>query len=474
MSKKFIIVLIALIIILLLLAIQGKQQPTTPADFVFGDEYAHPDIANYYSRLGTTGTKIADVDWSLIEPQAPVNGEHKYDWTLLDSFIQPYQAAGYQIFHLVIKPNADWATHSKENQFANPSFPLKDGLEDDYQAWLKAMVERYPIITHWEIMSEAQHDGYFQPGDLDRIKEYEKILKLSYSAIKQANPQAKVILSGITLGPRFDEGKEEVIPGGDEASRFIEASLKMTDYYDEVEFHYLRDWLSAYGIVNYLRNKLKISKPIWAGDVFPLANMIPHPMKKKEPYYPQGDKLFSAVDRAMVKKLWPNARTLPNDEKILNWYRKEQAQSIVKKTVVAADLGLKGIMMGNSIDWIAWRTVPTWIRDVAWMGLVDVKIISPSKIKVIAPRPAFTAYQELIKNIKGFISVEKLPSEKGVFLYQFNMPDDSVLYAAWYDDGIWECPIYCQVEKEGGLEIRLPDGHILSLTETPVVIKSKK
>ena len=201
--------------------------PSQTSKFIFGDEYAHPDLAQYYSQLGTRWTKISDVNWSSIEPQAPQNKKHSYDWSRLDAIISAYQEAKYHDFHIVLKPDAPWATQSTSSRadkisvITHPSYPLKPGFENDYYAWVYDLAERYDFdgaadmpglkgaVTYFEIMSEPQHAGYFAVGKLDRAQEYKKILQLSHQAVKEANPQAKIILAGITFGEVFDNNPSE-------------------------------------------------------------------------------------------------------------------------------------------------------------------------------------------------------------------------------------------------------------------------
>lgn len=457
--------------------------PTLRQAFIFGDEYVLPGIADYYSALGTTWSKISDVRWSAIEPKKPVGDVHKYDWSFYDSVIQSYQKAGYVNFHLVLKPDAPWATIQPEKKlpFVNPAYPLKPGFEEYYAQWIADLTERYDYdgvgdmpgllrpVTSFEIMSEAQHDGgFFVSGELNRTQEYEKILKISYRAIKMANPQASVLLSGITLegvvdgnpGPQLFFQRLREFPQNQ--LNFVVESLRMTDYYDEVEIHYLGDWLSAYAFVNWIRDDLKISKPLWAGDAFPIHMIIPskHPLAPS--FYKNGGKLYEAVDRAMLSQFFPKTKTLSQDSDILIWYRREQAQSLMKKAVVAADLDLEGIMMGNTIDWFGWRNSPIHTKSVAWMGLVHARITKDKKFEALEPRLAFIAYQFLIENLNSLISLDRIPvtSQENVYFYKAVKEDNAVVYVGWYDDGVWECPVYCETESEVEALVKVPIGEV--------------
>jgi hypothetical protein len=273
-----------------------------------------------------------------------------------------------------------------------------------------------------------------------------------------------VILSGITLEGAVDGNPEPPVflerlrEFPQKQLRFVVESLRMTDYYDEVEFHYLGDWLSAYAFVNWIRNDLKISKPLWAGDAFPIQMIIPskHPLAPS--FYANGDKLYQAVDRAMLHQFFPKTKMLSQDGDILIWYRKEQAQSLMKKAVVAADLGLEGIMMGNTVDWFGWRNSPIHTKSVAWMGLVHARIAKDKKFEAMGPRLAFIAYQFLIENLDNLISLDRVPiaSQENIYFYKAVKEDNSVVYVGWYDDGIWECPIYCETESETERLVEVP------------------
>lgn len=453
---------------------------TEPDEFGFGIEYVLSDEgASFYSSLGTKWARMNYVLWNLIEPNAPVAEVHNYDFSLIDETVLAWQQSGIENFHIRIHVNAAWAVDDSgcflQAGKSNKSSPLVPGYEQDFYDFVYNLVERYDKdderdmpgllypVNYFEVMSEAQHSGEFCVSHNLRLQEYEKILKIAYTATKDANPNAKIILSGITMEEIFQEfpSKEEVDariecwlykPQYD----FIKQSLQLTDYYDIIEFHSLvGDPLEPYGFIRWVRDQ-GIDKPVWVGDAFSIQIMTPIENNCVPVMYPNGSEIFASVDRVMMERYGGVAPTQV-DKEVEKWYRKEQASQVVKKAVVTADAGYEVIMIGNTIDWYPWRSVGNHFQDAAWMGLVQVNDATlglDSGLEIEYARPAFYAYQQLIGKVDGFDEVEKIDLEDGVYLYKFTV-DEKDKFVLWYEDSINECPYHCESEIEGSTTVDL-------------------
>lgn len=472
----------------------GRIKRDTP--FVFGDEYANPGLASYYKSLGTTFTRIPELGWDRVEPNAPKNGKHNYDFSLLDIFILAYQENGYQDFHMVVKPNAEWACDIPPTgcvrAAAPPGYPIKKEHEKDLYDFIYNLVERYDNdgendmpgllrpVTYYEIMSEAQHTAQFCVGSASRVNEYKKILKICHSALKAANPEAKIVLAGLTMEQVF-----RGFPSKEESSRrmdcmgqwlkdfpnqvkFIKEVVQLTDYYDIVEIHYLDDMFQVYGFMQWLRDDLKIKKPIWIGDAFPIQSVLPDKHSCAPVEFSLGRQIFSGVDSVATRKYSSRGAVTLEDNTIDEWYRQEHATSLVKRVVFATHSGFEGIMMGNTYDWIAWRSSPH-LTDTAWMGLVEVNdarinIHNYKKFRVLAKRPAFVAYQTLIKKINGFTEVDRVDIKDGVFMYEYVVNGERK-FVMWTEDLVNDCPI-CESTEDATATVDISS--ILAKSEVKV------
>jgi len=449
----------------------------TISGFQFGFEWAHPDVAEFYADLGVTITKSQGplASWKRI---SPVQGQ--YDFSLLDELVvKPYQDNGFRDIHVWIQVDAGWGTDKSTTcpQTATASYPIKPGFEKDFHDFIYNLVERYDHdgiddmpglqcpITYFEILSEAQHNlNFCPPRESDRLREYAKILETAYNAAKEANPDAKIILSGITMEQVFNDFPSRKIVkermdcmgrGFHEQMAFVEESLKLP-YYDIVEVHNLEDPMQLYGFRRWLKD-MDVIKPVWVGDAAPLLPLT-HPVPVcSDIRYPNGQKLILAIDNARMAR-YEERSVLPVHKLLEAWYDKIQSIQLVQRVVIAAEAGYAGITMGNNFDWPQWRKAPNRWKEWAWMGLVQVdnaKKAHPldgQKMNVDYARPAYHAYKEIIAFIDGFDAVKRIELDD-VYLFEFIVGGEKK-YVAWYDDGTYECPA-CPVTQEGSKVVDL-------------------
>src|SRR5574340_1845967 len=66
--------------------------------FVLDRQFRQPDLARQLGGfVGVRWVNLARVNWGEIEPRAPVNGEHTYQWAALDAGVRQWQAQGVHI-----------------------------------------------------------------------------------------------------------------------------------------------------------------------------------------------------------------------------------------------------------------------------------------------------------------------------------------------------------------------------------------
>ncbi len=92
------------------------------------------------------------------------------------------------------------------------SFKTRQESYKRFAALMSMLAKRYPQVKYWELWNEM--DVAFTPlfGAFDNVpmlergKMYAEMLKLAYPAIKQANPDAVVVIGGLTDWQDFPEG----------------------------------------------------------------------------------------------------------------------------------------------------------------------------------------------------------------------------------------------------------------------------
>ncbi len=164
-------------------------------------ERAHPGFAN----------------WQFIEPE-----KGQYNWEKIDEYVKGAQEKGVQIL-FTVWPFTDWdqeiCNSHLEWQPNNGGKDPRDFLSlahrkgkpcdmDAFKEFLRRLVERYDgddiedmsglryPVTHWEIGNEPDvGDDFFQGS----AEDYFEILKVSYTTIKKADPEAKVLIAAIGI-----------------------------------------------------------------------------------------------------------------------------------------------------------------------------------------------------------------------------------------------------------------------------------
>ncbi len=293
-------------------------------------------------------------------------------------------------------------------------------------------------IRQYEILSEAQHGIYWQ-GTSD---EYLQLLEVAQRAAKAAHPGTQIILSGMTFGDLMDDRPSSAtlaqrIRGHklEKQYDFNEAVLKRPDLFDIVEFHYLTDYKGIYGIVDWLRGEMRrngYEKPIWAGDAF--SGPLIYPDVGTNP-------LFS--NKRERRRLADQMREGDGQSRneVQRWFRREQASLMTKKFILAMEVGLAGVMMGNTGDWVQflkWRFKGTFAESSVFQGLIDYKG-DPKKLLPGQPRPAYYTLSLLIDKLKDVTSVQRLDTDPKVYAFRIKRTRDP-LYVMWYDDNVTSMP----------------------------------
>jgi len=443
---------------------------------IFGIGYAVPEYADLMAKTGAKWVKIPLVTWGMIEPRPPEKGKHSYKWERLDSIVKEYQSAGFHI-QMIIKASSPWGAKG----FASPperwrkSYPPKKEHWDNYYRFVYNLVDRYDgdghndmpglrfPIRYYEIESEAQHP-IFWAGTVD---EYGRLLQTAYNAAKEAHPDTQIILAGINFGGIFDDNPSErellrkikMAPKiHKEALNFIRKTLAMGDYFDLVEFHYNRDYVGAYGTVNWIKKEMLkhgYQKPIWAGD----AASVPWVTTKENQ---------QKID--ILRN--PNH---PRYNEVNKWLRAEQAKLSIKKYIVAAEIGIEKVILESIIDFPMGAYKGAEKESWFLAGLVN---------KDGTPRPVFNAYTQLTEKLENFKKVERLKKDH-IYLYRFSFIDRKAIYVGWSDEKVERITLdfdepHVKLEKTitdfakpAIEELKVENGKVtLTLTDTPIFVQA--
>lgn len=222
--------------------------------------------------------------WNDVEPE-----EGDFDWDYADDFITGHQNKEADCLLVVIFPYANWdqdACHSEEYEAdfgKEKGGALKVGVPcdmDAYKNYLKKLVERYDgdgiddmpglkiPVKYWEICNEPSMQGGSTGGAGEELKffvgtseEYVELLKASYEAIKEADPEAKVLHAGIAgMNQEFQDFWDPIY-ASDIGDYFDIANVHTISTDEKREDLYVAKYtsfLSKYGLED---------KPIWITEV---------------------------------------------------------------------------------------------------------------------------------------------------------------------------------------------------------------
>ncbi len=160
--------------------------PAGPMRYGFGVQLTNTNINSVFDQVLAAGFGWIrqQVRWSDIEPYKGV-----YNWGFLDQIATTAQQRGVQVlFSVVASPN--WATGSSSHGM--PSNP------NDLGDFFGAMAARYRgKVQAYEVWNEenyAVENGGYVAGP----ERYVELLKVAYTRIKQADPDAVVVCGALT------------------------------------------------------------------------------------------------------------------------------------------------------------------------------------------------------------------------------------------------------------------------------------
>jgi hypothetical protein len=215
-----------------------------------------------------------EVGWRAIQPTEPVPGQEPvYNWRIDEAAAQA-RDLGLNVIATILS-NPEWASmRSADGEHWYSNGPVDPDHYDDFARFIADMARRYPWITHYELYNEpdnANMMGAESPlaGPYWGLygKEYADMLKVVYPALKEANPEAKLVFGGIAYDGFADPACANTPETCEGFYRpFVDDVLAAGggDYFDVFNFHYYPTYHPNWdpfgpdiaGKASYLRSKL--------------------------------------------------------------------------------------------------------------------------------------------------------------------------------------------------------------------------
>jgi polysaccharide biosynthesis protein PslG len=150
-------------------------------------------------RSGVESARVV-FSWAQAQPEAGVEP----DFSHIDAKVEVAARAGVDLLPVVVY-TPDWAARYPARHGTPPTFP------SDYAAFMTRLVQRYGPqgtfwterpdvprrpLRNWQIWNEPHFDFYWYTPEGSWAPEYVKLLKAARTAIKAADPGARVVLAG--------------------------------------------------------------------------------------------------------------------------------------------------------------------------------------------------------------------------------------------------------------------------------------
>jgi hypothetical protein len=191
----------------LYLPVMTNAFPAPPS--VFGAEVHALDQSHGVDAMmqgGASWVRFNAIVWTQVEPQKGV-----YDWSSVDTLktqLQAYQGKPVNVI-MIVRGTPTWA-----REFPTiPCGPIKPSEYPEFAKFMNTLVGTLSVppynVKYWEIGNEPDapvvaQDVVFgcwgQPGTTNYGgEEYGNMLRAVYPAVKQADPNSKVVVGGLLL-----------------------------------------------------------------------------------------------------------------------------------------------------------------------------------------------------------------------------------------------------------------------------------
>lgn len=243
-----------------------------------------PRLYQFFPKLHASWTFIG-ILWEDIEPEQDV-----YTFEKTDTIIQKAQENNINLI-IKIRTGTLWATKDKTSE--KTSSPPEN--YEDYTEFVHTLVTRYKDYVHYWTVENEMNTPRFWDGAPD---EYNQLLQTAYTTIKDADPSAKVLDSGLasmTYGVciarelyesgnteealefynQYYTSRERAVTDVQELKNVVYSAEServyaiMMDhfkntYYDIYQLHYYEDYTLVTSVLQFIRDNLPEEKPIFA------------------------------------------------------------------------------------------------------------------------------------------------------------------------------------------------------------------
>ncbi len=343
------------------------------------------------------------VVWDADEPE-----KGRYNWLRIDKSISLFYKHNINMVVTILCFNK-WDQGTKT--LKDPGIPvtkLPKHLKE-YQSFLSRVIERYdgdgiddapgsPVVHYWQIENEPDGIGW-----KDTSKNFAKLVKISSKTIKEANPNAKVVLAGIATPDGF---YRFYVPMLEELAKMKENPNERN--FDVVDIHWSLETGGDYRAVKGHAMKTLVS------DIRSKLDSIGY---KDVPIWITEMSTYCGKPRGLN----PNSFLIEKSEA-------DHASELLKSYVYPMGLGIKKIL---------WTFGLVDRHNFGGQGVNNyfdtVSLIhNPRNSGKSHKKLAYYTYKLMVDKLKGSSNIITLNLGEGVYAYKF-LKDGRSVYVLWYE-----------------------------------------
>jgi hypothetical protein len=415
-----------------------------------------PDEFGPQARALGAGLLRAYVYWSQVEPEPG-----RYDWTVVDALLD--QLDGVEGW-ITVCSSSTWATR-EATTFLPPS-PAKDIRA--YAAFVRRLVRRCAgRVRYWQCDNEPSNVGLTWAGTAE---EYLTQLTAMHGAVKQADPDALVVLGGCGY---------DVLSGTDRTF-FADLAEHGRDAFDVFDVHLYGDPLRVPEYVATARSFMTAhgyEKPMLAGEhggpvLFEFPELEPYLQRPLPELYEHMDELPAKLRMFM--------EGCPAD--LEHKRHRINCRQLVVRTVLALAAGVR-----RTAYWNLAPEIPDWHDKYEIMNLLFGKLVLLDYVdgRLAEQYPAADTYALVARWLTG--ATAAVPVDGAAQAYRIERDGAAPLLVAWDVrdpfDGEDESPVEARLPWPRSdataldafgdpVKSTVDNGWVtLSLTDTPVFIE---
>ncbi len=450
--------------VLLALSACPSPPPEPPAraslPLIVGMEYAFPGLAGELTGTRMPGVKFFPSLFNWGEMQA--TAESAIDFRLLDRLVKEYQDAGFSDCMVALHSKCPWGSVQGNPLAPDPNYAPKPEYQDEYAAWVQAVVERYDHDGVQDMDGLSRAIRYYEMGtefstyEPEPVAEYLGMLAMAYAAAHAAFADAIVMNAAFLTTTAFvhDPGPEEYEEAFAQVSarimyhslEDIRAVLDRPDLFDAVNFHALASPLEIEATAAWLRYEMGLrgyDKPLVISDTSPnpligwgaatVCNTLPQWMGLVLPPATEADRCRLADFFTLL---------IDNDQPTLDWTYGQVARDMAKMIVIAAGQNIAFLNTSFMEDFVQMQA-PAFQAAAglsAWGGMATTTFNLVTQEHIIQElRPLYYAIKQTVDRLDKSVLVERVETDDAdVRLYRVWQTGSVIapaLWTAWYEPG---------------------------------------